>query len=298
MLFRKKHPVRIEFVIAGQSQPIGYDELPAKDIPEDFEIPTIVEIDGKKFSVKATDPESRKKAEKAGLLKVWVEEIAVPVVEELAEEGEAEEQEEVAVQGPSTYRNASRPAQAPRNSGQRGEYKFVEMMSWQWRQLEFLQRKLAPEIGEELGLIADFQEQAAVDINGEKRYSEQYSRELTQFSFRDLEISEADLHAKYFADAERVDGVAIMGQDGYVSNGFAYVLASGWAVYGQEFEEKVRCMGMIPWGAWNADALDMDLGLLSRAMSELQMVLVDWDGMAAVEADVEEIRAFLADRVG
>jgi hypothetical protein len=80
--------------------PSGMMSCRPRTFPIDFEVPTIVEIDGKKFSVKATDPESRKKAEKAGLLKVWVEEIAVPVVEEHPEEGEAEEQEEVASPSP------------------------------------------------------------------------------------------------------------------------------------------------------------------------------------------------------
>lgn len=298
MLFGKKRPVTVTFIDAHTKAVIGQDEVLPHLIPVDFDYPTQVEIDGSLYELKAADPADRKQARKTRSMTAWVELLPRPASEEQTEETTEESEASSAVPPAQAYfRTASIAEPQPRFSGTRGEYRFLELLPSDWRAVEFIQRQYAPEVGEELSHILQVQQSAAQEIDGKPFYSEQYIRSLTSLPLRSLEIDDIGLQTRFFPLGTRLDGVAIMGANGYVHAGFAYRLHSGLGFYGQEIDNKLRSLGlMVPMQALEAEAIAEDIVAITAMMKALELILVDWNRLEAVEADPAELAAFIAAR--
>ncbi len=298
MLFGKKHPISVTFIDVVDKSVIGMDEIPFHLIPIDFDYPTEVEIDGRKYTLKAADPVDRKKAKKAGSMTVWVELVPVEPADEEAEKigDEGQLSYEVApAQAPQYFRVASVADPQPRFSSTTGDYRFLEMLPSDWRALEFVQRRYAPEVGEELSHIADVRQGAAIEMDGKQFYSEQHVRNLTSLPLRSLELNDIALQTKFFPLATRLDGVVIMGTAGYVNSSFAYRMHSGLGFYGQEIDNRLRSLGLLlPGGQLDQAAIAEEIAAIVAMMAELELILVDWNQLDAVEPDAGEMKAFFA----
>lgn len=298
MLFGKKHPISVTFIDVVDKSVIGRDEIPFHLIPIDFDYPTEVEIDGRKYTLKAADPVDRKKAKKAGSMTVWVELLPVSPTDNEGEESEAHGQtsdEASAIPAPQYFRVASIADPQPRFSSTTGDYRFLEMLPSDWRAMEFVQRRYAPEVGEELSHIVDVQNVAAVELDGKLFYSEQHVRNLTSLPLRSLELNDISLQTKFFPLATRLDGVAVMGANGYVNSSFAYRLHSGIGFYGQEIDNRLRSLGLlIPSGQLDEASIAEEIPAIVAMMAELELILVDWGRLDAVEPDLAEMQAFFA----
>jgi hypothetical protein len=294
MLFGKKRPVTVTFIDAQSKVVIGQDQISAKLIPVDFDYPTMVEIDGDRYELKAADPASRAEAQKMGSMTVWLELTLNPASKANAQE-EDEEEKVAEVQGQSSFfRTASLADPQPRFTGQRGVYRFQELLPSDWRQVEFVQRVYAPEVGEELSHIADVQETSQAELDGRRFYNEQHVRLLTSLPLRTLELDDIAIQTRFFPLATRLDGVSIMGGVGYVHAGFAYRLHSGISFYGQEIDQRLRNLGFfVPPEVMKADGLAEDIQAIATMMKTLGLILIDWDRLEAVEADATELTAYL-----
>lgn len=290
MLFRKKRLVQVTFVDAVTKVQIGHDELGIKAIPVDFDVPTQVEIDGKLYELKASDPSERKAAGKLGKMTVWVE--LLPVVVEEKEDKTVEEVVPV-VAATRYYRTPSVAEQQPRFSGNRVDYRVMELSPWEWRENEFVRREFAPEIGEDLMEVSRVAEEARVEVNGEVMYQAQYARVLTNLPLRGLEVNDIAVQVKYFPLATRLDGVAVMGMPGFVDLGFAYRLRSGLGLYGQEIDGRLRALALSGDRIQNFEALEEDVNALLTMMDELGLILMDWGRQGAVEANVGDLVDYL-----
>lgn len=296
MLFGKKHPISVTFIDVLDKSVIGQDEIPYHLIPIDFDFPTEVEIDGRKYALKAADPVDRKKAKKVGSMTVWVESVPTAPEEEASEEEDSEglvSAEATAVLAPQYFRAASIADPQPRFSSTTGDYRFLEMLPSDWRALEFVQRRYAPEVGEELSHIVDLRQGAAVELDGKLFFSEQHIRNLTSLPLRSLELNDVALQTRFFPLATRLDGVAIMGTAGYVNASFAYRMHSGIGFYGQEIDNRLRSLGLlIPNGQLDQASMAEEIPAMVAMMAELELILVDWNQLDAVEPSTEEMQAF------
>jgi hypothetical protein len=301
MLFGKKHPVVVTFVDAETKSVIGQDSILPNQIPIDFDFPTNVEIDGRLYVLKAADPVDRKQARKAGNMTVWVELVPeeASAVQEAAETAsEATGTGATASPVAHYFRSASAADPQPRISVARNEYRFLELMASEWRALEFIQRQFAPEVGEELSNIDQVQQSAAIEVEGKTYYSEQHVRSLTSLPLRSMDLDDLGLQTRFFPLATRLDGVIMMGTHGYVDAGFAYRLHSRLAFYGQEIDQRLRSLAVcLPDGAGDAAGLAEDVTAICAMMKTLDLILVDWNRLEAVEAEEADISAFLTARI-
>jgi hypothetical protein len=301
MLFRKKRPVTVTFIDSETKSVIGQDSILPDLIPIDFDFPTTVEIDGQHYTLKAADPVDRKQARKAGNMTVWVELLPVVVPEGIqGAEQSPEEGGMVANSVPSTayFRNPSVADPQPRLSVARNEYRFWEMMPSDWRSMEFIQRQFAPEVGEELSDIEQVRQSAAVVLDGQTFYAEQHVRSLTSLPLRSIELDDLGLQTRFFPLSTRLDGVIMMGTHGFVDAGFAYRLHSKLVFYGQEIDRRIRSIGVcLPDASTDPTAIGEDVKAICAMMKTLDLILVDWNRLEAVEADEAELAAFLSARL-
>lgn len=287
----KKKLIRVEFYNADSGDKIGYDEQRLKALPEDFEAATFVEIDGQRYQVIKAEPEERKQIKRGGSLIIQM----VPVVEEEDKSAAfvAGEHEVQPVQRKlKTFVSASRPDIFPAFTGQRGGLRLMEMGTWEWRAAEFIHAAHILDIKTEFASIRDLKGYHARVENGREVYSQQHRRSLIKRPLGEQEILLEDLLRKHFSRSQPSEGITFMGSEGYADGGFSMRLEGGMAIYGLAPAGEVAAMGMSGWEG-NTGA---DVAQVQAFMAAHGFVLVDWEKLEIVEAEMEGLETWFSSK--
>jgi hypothetical protein len=277
-----KKTLRVLFVEAQSGAEIGFDELPLKEIPEDFQDQTWVEIDGDRWKVVNVDPEKPKKAFKSGTLLVYVElvERRTPQVVEV----HTEPVKEIPV-----FQYPSKADQLPRMSGKREDLQLLEIGSWEWRDKEFTIASNRSVVREVFGKIEELILLNGTERNGQKYYTRQYDRYDLFAPLRGSKVLLETIVTEYFPEAKAIEGLTFMGSDQVADSTFVFRIGSGIVFYGQEFDEVVRYLAVYRPGQLLPEQLRADCLQLAGLMEKKGLILVDWPQRKIVEAEGEAL---------
>ncbi len=288
MAFGKKKTLRVEFIEARNQALVGFDEIRMRDLPDNFDEDTWVEIDGDRWKVVGVEPTKLRTAQKEGALKVQVtlvEKRSPVVIEEEAEVlAPVEEVKEVPI-----YRNPSRADQMPRMSGKRGDLNLLEIATYEWRNIEFTiatNRSTAREVFaklEELILLS------STERDGRTFYTRQYDRYDMFAPMRGIRLPLETVITDYFPMARSVDGLTFMGADQVADSTFVFRVGSGIAFYGQEFDDIIRYFAIVRPDTLVPTALQEDAAKIAALMKRKELILVDWQRRQIIEAQEEAI---------
>lgn len=256
---------------------IGYDELPIKEIPADFEADTWVEIDGDRWKVVGVEPSKPSKAARTGTLVVHVE-----LVERRTP---AEEAPVEAVKEAPLYVQPSRADQMPRMSGKREDLQLLEMGSWEWRDCELTLAENKSVVRDVFGKIEELISLNGTVRDGQTFYTRQYERYEFFAPLRGSKVPLEMIVTAYFPQARAVDGLTFMGSAQVADSTFVFKVESGIMFYGQEFDEVVRYLAVCRPGQLLLDALREDIEQLAAFMRKKRLILVDWPKRKIVDAD-------------
>jgi hypothetical protein len=278
MAFGKKKTLRVEFFDKKADRIIGFDELSLKEIPEDFQNDTWVEIDGDRWKVVEVEPVNPKKALKSGTLVVHVElvERRTPVKEEAPV---------VEVKETPVFQQPSRADQMPRMSGKREDLRLLEIGTWEWRDREFTIASNRSTVKEVFGKISELEMLNSTVRDGKTFYSRQYERYDLFAPLRGSKVMLETIVTEYFPSARAIDGLTFMGSDQVADSTFVFQVASGIVFYGQEFDEVVRYLAVHRPVEMKAEQLRADSETLATFMRKKGLILVDWPKRVIVEAE-------------
>ncbi|MBK9448580.1 MAG: hypothetical protein IPN95_04065 [Bacteroidetes bacterium] len=236
MAFGKKKILRVEFVDTKGERLIGFDELSLKEIPMDFTEETWVEIDGDRWKVAKVQPATAKKALRSGTLTVHVD-----LVEKRTPEAEAPA---VEVKEVPVYSYPSRADQMPRMSGKRQDLRLLEMGTWEWRDCELTNASNRSVAKEVFGKIEELIQLNSTVRDGKTFYTRQYDRYDFFAPLRGSKVTLEMIVTEYFPASKAIDGLTFMGSDQVADSTFVFSVPSGVVLYGQEFDEVVRYLGV------------------------------------------------------
>lgn len=277
--------IRVEFIDVETGAMIGYDEQPAKKLPETFEFTTRVEIKGQKFEVVKAEPNQRKKYRKSRLLVLEVKEIRPEVAAPVVESG-GEEAAPVS-QGPVTYVQPSRADVFPAFSESQEGKDLLEIGMDHWRSVELLRESFEQDVLVEMSRIEVSEVNQKVESETGVRYRLQHRRSLIHTPFKDVSLEAGELSRTYFPFAMIQDGLTFAGAVGYAEGGFGLRTAGGIGLYGLEIRDQVVCMGLdIPVDK-QPSLIRPDLNRLVQFMEAKKLILVDWDNYLVFHPDAD-----------
>ncbi len=281
MAFGKKKTLRVEFVDTKGERLIGFDELSLKEIPVDFTEETWVEIDGDRWKVAKVQPATAKKALRSGTLTVHVD-----LVEKRTPEAEAPA---VEVKEVPVYSYPSRADQMPRMSGKRQDLRLLEMGTWEWRDCELTNASNRSVAKEVFGKIEELIQLNSTIREGKTFYTRQYDRYDFFAPLRGSKVTLEMIVTEYFPASKAIDGLTFMGSDQVADSTFVFSVPSGVVLYGQEFDEVVRYLGVHRPATLMATQLREDATILAEFMRKKGLILVDWPKRQIVEADADAL---------
>ncbi len=281
MAFGKKKTLRVEFVDTKGERLIGFDELSLKEIPVDFTEETWVEIDGDRWKVAKVQPATAKKALRSGTLTVHVD-----LVEKRTPEAEAPA---VEVKEVPVYSYPSRADQMPRMSGKRQDLRLLEMGTWEWRDCELTNASNRSVAKEVFGKIEELIQLNSTVRDGKTFYTRQYDRYDFFAPLRGSKVTLEMIVTEYFPASKAIDGLTFMGSDQVADSTFVFSVPSGVVLYGQEFDEVVRYLGVHRPATLMATQLREDATILAEFMRKKGLILVDWPKRQIVEADSDAL---------
>lgn len=281
MAFGKKKILRVEFVDTKGERLIGFDELSLKEIPVDFTEETWVEIDGDRWKVAKVQPATAKKALRSGTLTVHVD-----LVEKRTPEAEAPA---VEVKEVPVYSYPSRADQMPRMSGKRQDLRLLEMGTWEWRDCELTNASNRSVAKEVFGKIEELIQLNSTVRDGKTFYTRQYDRYDFFAPLRGSKVTLEMIVTEYFPASKAIDGLTFMGSDQVADSTFVFSVPSGVVLYGQEFDEVVRYLGVHRPATLMATQLREDATILAEFMRKKALILVDWPKRQIVEADSDAL---------
>lgn len=295
MAFGKNKTLRVEFYEVRNNNFVGYDELRLKDVPEDFEAETYVDIDGDRWKVVGVEPSNPRKALKTGTLVVNVE---------LVQRGEARPTQVVETENTATpvveavkeapvFVAPSRADQLPRMSGKREDLRLLEMATWEWRNIEFTLSANRGTVQDVFGKIKELVSLNSTERDGRTFYTRQYERYDMFAPLRGTKLKLEQLIMDYFPAAVAVDGLTFMGSEQVANSTFVFMVGSGTVFYGQEFDEVVRYLALHRPDQLIVEALRADAEVLARLMKKKDLILVDWALRQIVEPEEEAILDYL-----
>lgn len=291
----KKKTIRVEFYNAETGEKIGYDDQKLKHLPEDFEPETFVEIDGVRYEVVRAEPDERRKIKKSGSLMIQMKPYRKkePAATANGEEVVEETGYEYVPRPKKTFVSPTRPDIFPAFTGQREGLKLMEMGTWEWRSVEFIDASHELDIKNEFASIRDLKRHYGREENGREVYSRQHRRSLVDKSLGTFELDFETLANVHFPGSTASEGITFMGSDGYADGGFALRLAGGLIVYGLAFGDRISALGLTGWQS----AHTVELAPLEAFMQASGMLLVDWEALVCLEADAEVLAAWLSEKV-
>ncbi|MFN8397007.1 MAG: hypothetical protein U0176_20445 [Bacteroidia bacterium] len=281
MAFGKNKTLRVEFYEAKNGSIVGYDEMRLKDVPEDFEAETWVEIDGDRWKVVGVEPSKPKKALKSGTLVVHVELVKRKEATKVEEAKAAPVVE--AVKEATVFVSPSRADQLPRMSGKREDLRLLEMATWEWRNIELTLAANRGTVLEVFGKIKELVSLNSTERDGRTFYTRQYERYDMFAPLRGTKLKLEQIIMDYYPAAVAVDGLTFMGSDQVANSTFVFMVGSGTVFYGQEFDEVVRYLALHRPDQLKVEDLRADAEVLARLMKKKELILVDWTLRQIVE---------------
>ncbi|HEX2899569.1 MAG TPA: hypothetical protein VHS96_07595, partial [Bacteroidia bacterium] len=281
MAFGKKKTLRVEFVDTKTERVIGFDELTLKQIPVDFSEETWVEIDGDRWKVTKVEPASSKKALRSGTLIVHVN-----LVEKRTPEVEAPA---VEVKEAPVFSHPSRADQLPRMSGKRQDLRLLEMGTWEWRDREMTIATNRSVVRDVFAKIEELIMLNSTVRDGKTFYTRQYDRYDFFAPLRGSKVTLEMIVTDYFPSSRAIDGLTFMGSDQVADSTFVFSIPSGIVLYGQEFDEVVRYLGVHRPDRVLPEQLREDSIKFADFMRKKGLILVDWPKRVIVEADPEAV---------
>lgn len=289
-MFNKKI-IRVEFVDQASGEVIGYDEVAAKKLPEDFQHTVAVKIGGEEFQVLKATPDKRKKYKKTGTIVI---EVGPKEKDEMSTSLEEESDPiEDAVVYASTlptdkvFRSASHSDLFPAFTGSKDGKDLVVMGTWEWRSLEFIGEELKDRIDQEFEQILQIRVEHSRADAGRLVFTKQHRRSGVRNPLGSRTISAKQMLEEQFPFAVQYEGLTFMAADGFADGGFALKTTDGLMVYGLEFGEKVSVLALGK-SAYNGEG---SAEALSSFMKANQLLLVDWEEGVAI--DSLEIKGYL-----
>lgn len=284
---RNKKKIRVEFFDSLTEKMIGYDEMNRKAIPEDFKVATWVKIAGDSYKVTQVMPDSIRKAFKKGTLTVHLS---------LEEKGAAVVEKSVPVA--NLFRFPSKADHTPRHSGQRESLKLLEMAASDWRELEFTLASNQAIVEESFEKIEAVILNASTVQDGKTFYRNQHTRSELILPLRGQKLQVEALRKNFFPFSALQNGLTFMGEKGIADHAFVFRTPAGFSLYGQDFEEVIRYMGLVRPENIVVEMVKTDIEKIFRMMRQKELILVDWRNLMIVEANLPALtRFFLGDEV-
>lgn len=297
MAFGKNKTLRVEFYEAKHGTIVGYDEMRLRDVPEDFEAETWVDIDGDRWKVVGVEPSKPRKALKSGTLVVHVELVKRKEAGQVEETTKSEEAKAAAtveaVKEATVYVSPSRADQLPRMSGKRENLRLLEMATWEWRNIEFTLAANRSTVQEVFGKIKELVSLNSTERDGRTFYTRQYERYDMFAPLRGTKLKLEQIIEDYYPAAMAVDGLTFMGSDQVANSTFVFMVGSGTVFYGQEFDEVVRYLALHRPDQLKVSELREDAEVLAKLMKKKDLILVDWTLRQVVEADENALQDYL-----
>ncbi len=285
----KKKLIRVEFIDTASGKVIGYDEQPARKLPETFEHATSVEIGQETYRVVKATPDTRKKFRKKAELTVELEKNKPDKATLSAKTGTTGLIAEVVSYGtrPSidkVYKAASRADLFPAFAGKIDGKDLMAMGSWEWRQLELVAREQEGLVTHELSQIQDIKTNHSRLEGGSRVYTKQYRRSEIFNPLKGIRITSKELSEEHFPFSIPYDGFTFMAAKGYADGGFALKTLEGLELYGLEFGEKVTILSL-RWPDSYPDQEKNSVTQLPSFMEAKGLILVDWDQYIVVRPE-------------
>jgi|GEM_PF-5203337 len=277
----KKKVIRVEFVDQASGAVIGYDEVAAKKLPEDFQHTVAVKIGGEEFQVLKATPAKRKKYKKAGTVVVEVG----PKEEKAAEPNETIPSDpiEEAVVYASTlpsdkvFRSASYPDLYPAFTGSKEGKDLIVMGTWEWRGLELIGEELRERVEQEFEEILQVRAQHSRADAGKLVFTKQHRRSGIRNPLGARSIATRQMLEEQFPFSVQYEGLTFMAADGFADGGFAFKTVEGLMFYGLEYGEKVSVLAL------GSSQVPESTAKLTQFMKEHQLLLIDWEAGMIVD---------------
>jgi hypothetical protein len=257
----KKKTISVEYVEAGKRQPMSTAKVPTGDLPDVFEIDSVMEYDGKKWTIVAAVPETKEEFAKAGKLQLFLSKVV-----QLVPPGDAP----FSLPTINDEIGLVRPAELHENV-------FV-VHEDDWRQVEFVARSHAETVQRELREIRKI-----VDTQQVKGgYKMVHVRKTIPQPLAGTGLTTGAIK-ETFGIRNHFEGIVITGYNGRVENGFAYDVGGSGVLWGEtDGKGNLLCLSLAA-SQENPGAAIKTLGQdVAAFCSKHKLQLVNWTAMSVL----------------